>query len=83
MLKNSVLNRLIIQHEKIINTWLHFQVEKKFILDRQNIQTILLTKTKIEEINILLELQRIKNKQGELTHTNPESANYWSTKLLW
>ena len=26
---------------------------------------------------------KIKNKKGELTHTNPESANYWSTKLLW
>ena len=26
---------------------------------------------------------KIKNKEGELTHTNPESANYWSTKLLW
>ena len=26
---------------------------------------------------------KIKNKQGELTHNNPESANYWSTKLLW
>ena len=26
---------------------------------------------------------RIKNKQGELTHSNPESSNYWSTKLLW
>ena len=25
---------------------------------------------------------KIKNKQGELTHNNPESANYWSTKLL-
>ena len=63
--KNSVLNRLIIQHEKITNTWLHLQVEKKFILDRQNIQTILLTKTKIEEINILLELQRLRiNKEN-------------------
>ena len=28
------------------NTWLHFQVEKKFILDRQNMRIILLTKTK-------------------------------------
>ena len=38
---------------------------KKFILDRQNIQTILLIKTKIEEINILLELQRLKiNKEN-------------------
>ena len=63
--KNSVLNRLIIQHEKITNTWLHFQVEKKFILDRQNIQTILLTKTKKEERNILLVLQRLKiNKEN-------------------
>ena len=26
---------------------------------------------------------KIKNKQGELTHNNPESSNYWSTKLLW
>ena len=26
---------------------------------------------------------KIKNKEGELTHSNPESANYWSTKLLW
>ena len=38
---------------------------KKFILDRQNIQTILLTKTKIKEINIFLELQRLKtNKEN-------------------
>ena len=26
---------------------------------------------------------KIKNKQGELTHTNPESANFWSVNLLW
>ena len=26
---------------------------------------------------------KIKNKQGELTYTNPESANYWSVNLLW
>ena len=26
---------------------------------------------------------KIKNKQDELTHNKPESANYWSTKLLW
>ena len=26
---------------------------------------------------------KIKNKQGELTYTNPESANYWSINLLW
>ena len=49
---------------KITNTWLHFQVEKKFILDRQNMRIILLTKTKIEEINIFLELQRLKINRG-------------------
>ena len=26
---------------------------------------------------------KIKNKQGELTYTNPESSNYWSIRLLW
>ena len=58
--QNSVLNHLFIQHEKITNTWLHFQVEKKFILVPQNMRIILLTKTKIEEINILLELQKLR-----------------------
>ena len=31
----------------------------------------------------LARAKKIKNKQGELTRNNPESANYWSTKLLW
>ena len=26
---------------------------------------------------------KIKNKQGELTYNNPESANFWSINLLW
>ena len=26
---------------------------------------------------------KIKNKKGELTYTNPESSNFWSTRLLW
>ena len=26
---------------------------------------------------------KIKNKKGELTHTNPESSNFWSVNLLW
>ena len=26
---------------------------------------------------------KIKNKNGELTYTNPESSNYWSVHLLW
>ena len=31
----------------------------------------------------LLRSKKIKNKQGDLTYTNPESANYWSINLLW
>ena len=31
----------------------------------------------------LARAKKIENKQGELTHTNPESANYWSVNLLW
>ena len=27
--------------------------------------------------------KKIKNKQGELTYNNPESANFWSVHLLW
>ena len=26
---------------------------------------------------------KIKNKQGELTYNDPESANFWSVHLLW
>ena len=26
---------------------------------------------------------KIKNKQGQLTYNNPESANFWSVNLLW
>ena len=31
----------------------------------------------------LTRAKKIKNKQGQLTYKNPESANYWSVKLLW
>ena len=31
----------------------------------------------------LTRAKKIKNKQGQLTYNNPESANYWSVKLLW
>ena len=31
----------------------------------------------------LARAKKIKNKKGELTYENPESANYWSVNLLW
>ena len=31
----------------------------------------------------LTRAKKIKNKKGELTYENPESANFWSVNLLW
>ena len=31
----------------------------------------------------LTRAKKIKNRKGELTFENPESANFWSTHLLW
>ena len=31
----------------------------------------------------LARAKKIKNKKGELTYENPESANFWSVNLLW
>ena len=31
----------------------------------------------------LTRAKKIKNKKGDLTYENPESANYWSVNLLW
>ena len=55
---------LIIQHVKVTNTWLHFQVERKFILGHHIIQTILSIKTKSEKRGISLELKRLKINRG-------------------
>ena len=43
----------------------------------------LIHKDKEKRDKYLARATTIKNKQGELTYTNPESANYWSTNLLW
>lgn len=31
----------------------------------------------------LTRAKAIRNKKGELTHLNPESANFWSVHVLW
>ena len=31
----------------------------------------------------LARAKKIKNRKGELTYEKPESANYWSVRLLW
>ena len=43
----------------------------------------LIHKDKERREKYLARAKKIINKQGELTYTNPESANYWSINLLW
>ena len=43
----------------------------------------LIHKDKERRERYLTRAKKIKNKQGELTYTNPESANFWSVNLLW
>ena len=40
-------------------------------------------KDKEQKDRYLVRAKKIKNKQGELTYTNPESSNFWSVNLLW
>ena len=43
----------------------------------------LIHKDKERRDRYLARATKIKNKQGELTYTNPESSNFWSVNLLW
>ena len=43
----------------------------------------LIHKDKDRRERYLTRAKKIKNKQGELTYTNPEFSNYWSVNLLW
>ena len=43
----------------------------------------LIHKDKERRERYLARAKKIKNKQGELTYTNPESSNFWSIRLLW
>ena len=40
-------------------------------------------KDKKRREDYLRRAKKIKNKQGELTYNDPESANFWSIRLLW
>ena len=56
---------------------------KKIHFGSPNYPDYLTHKDKERRDKYLSRATKIKNKQGELTHTNPESANYWSVNLLW
>ena len=56
---------------------------KKIHFGSSNYPDFLIHKDKERRERYLARAKKIKNKNGELTFNNPESANYWSVKLLW
>ena len=56
---------------------------KKIHFGSSQYPDFLIHKDKERKERYLTRAKKIKNKQGELTYTNPESANFWSVKLLW
>ena len=56
---------------------------KKVHFGSSKYEDYLTHKDKDKRDKYLSRATKIKNKQGELTYTNPESANFWSVNLLW
>ena len=56
---------------------------KKVHFGSSNYPDYLIHQDKDRRDRYLARAIKIKNKQGELTYTNPESTNYWSVNLLW
>ena len=58
-------------------------VGKKILFGSAQYPDFLIHKNEERRDRYLARAKNIKNKQGELTFTNPESANFWSVNLLW
>ena len=56
---------------------------KKIHFGSSQYPDFLIHKDKERKERYLTRAKKIINKQGELTYTNPESANFWSVNLLW
>ena len=56
---------------------------KKIHFGSSQYPDVLIHKDKERKERYLARVKKIKNKQGELTCTNPESSNFWSVNLLW
>ena len=56
---------------------------KKVHFGSSKYEDYLTHKDKDRRDKYLARATKIKNKQGELTYNNPESANFWSVNLLW
>ena len=56
---------------------------KKIHFGSSQYPDFLIHKEKERKERYLARAKKIRNKQGELTFNNPESANFWSVNLLW
>ena len=56
---------------------------KKIHFGSSQYPDFLIHKDKERKERYLARAKKIKNKKGELTFNNPESANFWSVNLLW
>ena len=56
---------------------------KKLHFGSSKYPDFLIHRDKDRKDKYLSRAKKIKNKKGELTFENPESANYWSVNLLW
>ena len=56
---------------------------KKIHFGSSQYPDFLIHKDKERKERYLARAKKIRNKQGELTFNNPESANFWSVNLLW
>ena len=56
---------------------------KKVHFGSSKYEDYLTHKDKDRRDKYLARATKIKNKRGELTYNNPESANFWSVHLLW
>ena len=56
---------------------------KKLHFGSSNYPDFLIHQDEDKKDKYLCRAKTIKNKKGELTFENPESANYWSVNLLW
>ena len=56
---------------------------KKLHFESSQYPDFLIHKDEERKEKYLSRAKKIKNKQGELTYTNPESSNFWSVNLLW
>ena len=82
-LRNSALNHLITlleKNNKYVATLLN---GKKVHFGLPKNPDFLIHQDEVRKERDLARAKKIKNRNGEFTWEKPESANYWSTRLLW